>query len=334
MGSSFATLASDQDKKADEQHRAQAQKSRVFHSGASSANTPHDRFNRPLTKEEVRSGNVPHFLPPNQKKADKPTPVDKNPNPTHAPKVKCPVDAQKGWIITEGHQRYMLLEDGTKIDLDHPGHGDKAHDHHKPSEDVVHQETEDERNLKRNPLLTPEEEKLREEIEKHGIGSLYNRPDHSSPEFGKELHGKVYFKATSGVKGYKPGLWVEDPQATKVPPRNSGKKAAEPAKKDPVKPGAVGLTVRTNTAQTNPKTGQVELQQGAANVAQTGLTLKSAPQVDVKSGIPTPPPPPKKLGRNAASKAVQNVVEQAAADKGAAQPTDAIKPDASVAAGG
>lgn len=302
MGSSFTTLASDQNIP----QPKQAQKSRDLHSGATSANGPHDQFTKPLTPAEVKAGNVPHMMPPTHQKPNKPIPDApagfNKPTPSH-PKHNCPTGSQDAWEITKGNETYILLADGTKI-VEHPNHGAQSHD-------VVQEETEDERNLKRNPLLTPAEEELRNELEgkdSKAIGSFYKRPGHGDHEFGKQLNGKVYFKATSGVKGYKPGLWVEDPNVkpqdlkerkpTGIRPKiNLLKDKPEPVKKPgPIKPGAVGLTARTNTAQTNPKTGQVEMQQGKANVAQTGLTKEPAPKIDIPAtGAPVPPPlPPEK----------------------------------------
>jgi hypothetical protein len=285
-----------------------------YASGATSGGSlPHDFFNSPQSAEVRKKPNVPHMMPPQNKKPSKPIPdAPIGHNPSHTTAHNCPPGSQKGWIITEGKQRYMLFEDGTKINLDHSHHDDA----------LAQTETEEERNLKRNPLLTPAEETLRENIEKHGIGSTYDRPGHGPREFGKEYEGKVYFKATPGTKGYKPGLWEADPNvkplglAEKKKPTKPFKmvkpaSSEGPAKKtEPVKAGAVGLTVRTNTAQTNPQTGRVELQQGKPNVAQTGLTgAKEPPKVDASSSIPTPPPPPpiKKLATDSNSTAATKV---------------------------
>jgi hypothetical protein len=221
---------------------------------------------------------------------------------------ECPPGMQKAWKIKDGNHQYMLMHDGTKIDLDHAGHPQ----HEK---DEVKEDSEEARNLRRNPLLTPEEEKLREEVERHGIGSTYERPGHGH-EFGKELNGKVYFKATSGTKGYKPGLWVED---SNVKPKGLSDKnrptvgrpmraqhtpTNEPVKQpDHIKPGAVGLTARTNTAQTNPQTGKVEMEQGRANVTQTGLTGGKEPTVDTSETKPPVPPPLPSLKKSAVTAA-------------------------------
>lgn len=292
---SYTTLAAD----ASQNIPQKGSRSNQYASGStSSGGLPHNFFSSPQTAEVRKEPNVPHMLPPKNKKHNTTIPDAPAGHKPHKPH-DCPAGSQKGWIITEGKQRYMLFEDGTKINLDHDGHDDA----------LAQTETEEERNLKRNPLLTPEEETLSENIAKHGIGSTYKREGHGESEFGKEYNGKVYFKATPGTKGYKPGLWEADPSvkplglAEKKKPSKPFKMvkptpAEAPVKKaEPAKPGAVGLTVRTNTAQTNPQTGRVELEQGKANVAQTGLTgAKEPPKVDASSMAPVPPRPPiKKL---------------------------------------
>jgi hypothetical protein len=195
----------------------QAQKSNVFHSGATSANQDPSRFTRPLSKDEVKAGNVPHMMPSTPQKPNKPipdAPAGHKPHTatTHTP---CPPGMEQATKIKDGNHMYILKHDGTVIDLDH------VHKGQQHEKDEVNEDSEEARNLRRNPLLNPEEEKLREAIEKEGVGGTYNRPGHGTHEFGKAYNNKVYFKATPGTKGYKPGLWVEDSNATKSSARGT-----------------------------------------------------------------------------------------------------------------
>jgi hypothetical protein len=213
----------------------------------------------------------------------------------------------------------MILKDGTMVPLKSSTEESTTITHHPV---ITHPgtSTEEERSLKRNPALTPEQETLRVALEKEGIGSLYTR--NNKQEFGKEYKGAqhkhgVYFQAETGTKDYKPGLWILDETITpkglshEKRPTILKPKRVQPTptdlevkKPEPVPPGAVGLTVRTNTARTNPQTGKVELSQGAANVAQTHLTQQAAPRVDTSESMPAvlpppapppaPPPPPKR----------------------------------------
>lgn len=342
--SSYTALASDQN------IPHTGTRTNQYASGATSGGSlPSDYFSSPQPSSVIKKPNVPHMMPPVKSTPNKPIPNApagyKPPHDTPGAKpqtVNCPPGSLKGWKITEGNHQYIRLEDGTIIDLDHGGPA--AHGPSHTTTDEARQETEEERSLKRNPLLSPEDEKLREEIEKNGIGSLYDR--NGQKEFGKELNGKVYFKTQVRAKGVSTEKWEVDPNVKpkglsdktrptvgkpkRVPHTPSNEPAKQPEK---VKPGAVGLTVRTNTAQTNPQTGKVELEQGKANVAQTGLTGGPAPHIDVPakhdateqagtapatSSPPPPPPPPQTAAQKAAEKKAEKAAEQAAAAPAAA----------------
>lgn len=247
--------------------------------------------------------------------------------------IDCPPGYRKVIKIIDGTETTVYELDGTV--LIHSGHGTGEHTtthtthhggdlHTKPGSKL---DITDE---------MKEQENLRKELELHGIASLYTRNGKS--ESGKEYSGDkyphgVYFFETSEVdstgkmKALKVPGWKLDPTVKPkgLKPRGkttAGQKAAaeklskqkqKPVagavkvdKPGPVPPGAVGLTVRTNTAKTQAPAptsitlppqaaGQLELQQGRANVAQTGITGGEAPKIDTSetmAAVPPPPPPP------------------------------------------
>jgi hypothetical protein len=317
--SSYTALASDQN------IPHQGNVTNQYASGATSGGSlPHNMFSAPQAPSTVNKPNVPHMMPPQRQTHNKPIPAapagHNPPHDTHGAKPKsvdCPPGSQKGWKIKEGDREYIRLDDGTEIDLSKGGDDGHTHNHAHAGKDETKQETEEERNLKRNPGLSPEDEKIREELEKSGIGSLYDR--NGQKEFGKELNGKVYFKTQVRAKGVSTEKWEVDPNvkakglsdknrpSVGKPRRVQPTPSNQPAKKPQhAEPNKVGLTVRTNTAQRNPQTGKVELEQGAANVAQTGLTGGPAPHVDTSEtgkAVPPPPPPPPPAATTAAAPA-------------------------------
>lgn len=278
---------------------AKGRVSNQFASGTTSANLPHNFFNEPQSAEVRNKPNVPHGIPGGHTKPGNATaaPTHSSHQPTasstHVPtstthtRVECPPGHEKGWIIDEGTHRYMILADGTKIEL---GQGGATHhtEHSTPSHtgephDPLH------------PLPTKEELELEEKL-KPIAPHIFKRADPNHPtaekrgEWGKALDDKVYFRVL--------GIWKHDPSvnaktdiiATSVKDRI---KMHEEMKAHHVKPA----TKPTHTTP-KPENKPAEAKPTEDKPAED-KPAEEKPADDKPMMIPKAPPPPPRGGPKA-----------------------------------
>jgi hypothetical protein len=262
-----------------------------YASGATSANLPHNFFNQPQSADVRNKPNVPHGIPAGgHNKPGHTTTGDTHPSQgttTHSnpSKVDCPPGHEKGWIITEDTHRYMILADGTKIDLDHSG-GTHHADHHSAtsshSGSTHHSQHGDKPGLDHStlhPEPTPEELALEAKL-KPVASHIFKRADPHNPtaekrgEWGKALDGKVL------------GIWKHDPSV------NATTDIISTGVKDKIKASEASTKGQHSKPEEKPAADKPAADKPAEDKPAT-----DKPTDDNKPmNIPKAPPPPPKGG--------------------------------------